>query len=199
MRGLFGAFRNLYAFLAQIIPFQDSELERYYAFVRFLLAKLPPRPSGPNYQFDDDVSLKFYRLQKISDGSIDLEKGGGEVGGPTAVGTSLAESPQIELSSLIEIVNERFGTDFTKADELFFSQVQEEAINDDSIREAAKANSLDNFAYVFDKALQDLFIDRMEQNGDLFAKFMNDPQFQKIVTEHLRGRVYGQINDEDAA
>ena len=49
---------------------------------------------------------------------------------------------------------------------------------------------------MFDKALEGLFIDRMEQNEELFAKFMNDANFQKIVTEHLRRQVYDQIREE---
>src|SRR6476659_487782 len=41
-RGKLQAFRNLYAFLSQIIPYQDSDLERLYVFVRYLAVKLPP-------------------------------------------------------------------------------------------------------------------------------------------------------------
>ena len=41
-RGQLKAYRNLYAFLSQIIPYQDRDLERLYAFVRNLLSKLPP-------------------------------------------------------------------------------------------------------------------------------------------------------------
>ena len=33
----------------------------------------------------------------------------------------------------------------------------------------------------------------MEQNEDLFAKFMNDAAFQKIVSEYLLRQVYEQI------
>jgi len=80
---------------------------------------------------------------------------------------------------------------------LFFNQIQEEAVNDEDIREAAKANTLDNFRYVFDKALENFFIDRMEQNEELFAKYMNDSSFQELVKRHLRERVYGQIREED--
>ncbi len=69
------AFRNLYSFMAQVIPFQDSDLEKLYSYIRFLLTKLPKGDRGPVYNFDDDVALKFYRLQKISEGSIDLEPG----------------------------------------------------------------------------------------------------------------------------
>jgi type I restriction enzyme R subunit len=36
-------FRNLYGFLSQVIPYQDSDLEQLYTYLRFLLTKLPKR------------------------------------------------------------------------------------------------------------------------------------------------------------
>lgn len=39
-------YRNLYSFLSQVIPYQDADLERLYAFVRLLLNKLPRIRSG---------------------------------------------------------------------------------------------------------------------------------------------------------
>ena len=196
-RGLLITFRNLYSFLSQVIPYQDSDLEKLYTYARFLLSKLPRRTAGPRYNFDDDVSLKFYRLQKISEGTIQLEPGeGGEVKGPTSVGTGADEGPRVELSLLIDQINERFGTDFTPADELFFNQIREEAIADEELRQVARANTIDKFRFVFDKALETLFIDRMEQNEELFAKFMNDQDFQKIVREHLLHEVYSEIRED---
>ena len=76
-RGKVQAFRNLYSFLSQVIPYQDTDLERLYVFLRHLAAKLPRRGIGPGYQFDDEVRLEYYRLQKISEGSISLEEGTG--------------------------------------------------------------------------------------------------------------------------
>ena len=114
------AYRNLYSFLSQIIPFKDTDLEKLYAYARFLLNKLPKRNTGPMYNFNDDVALKYYRLQKISDSSIDLYKGkAGEISGPTEVGTGISHEEIIELSQLIDIINDRFGTDFKPADQLF--------------------------------------------------------------------------------
>lgn len=199
-RALLGTFRNLYSFLSQVIPFQDSDLEKLYTYVRFLLSKFPPRPTGTRYQFDDEVSLKFYRLQKISEGSIPLTPGeGGMVTGPTAVGTGAGNETEVELSRLIDLINERFGTDFKSADELFFNQIREEALADESLRQAATANTMENFRFVFEKALEGLFIDRMDQNEELFARYMNDPSFQKVVAEHLLRQVYDQIRAEPAA
>jgi type I restriction enzyme, R subunit len=193
------AYCNLYAFLSQVIPFQDSDLEKLYSFVRFLLTKLPQGDHGPLYDFDDDVALKYYRLRKLSEGSIDLEAGeGGEVSGPVEVGTKADHAGTIELSQLIEILNERFGTDFKPGDQLFLESIREDAAADPEIRQAALANTMENFGYVFRKTLEGLFIDRMEQNEDITARFINDPEFQNVVGQHMLRRVYEQVRSERA-
>ncbi|MBI3090679.1 MAG: type I restriction endonuclease subunit R [Candidatus Tectomicrobia bacterium] len=194
------AFRNLYAFLSQVIPFQDSDLEKLYSYLRYLLAKLPKGDLGPVYSFDEEVALKFYRLQKISEGSISLEAGkGGEVAGPVAVGTGAMQGEEIELSRLIDLLNERFGTDFKPGDQLFLDSIREDAIANPGIRQAALANTIENFGYVFLKALEGLFIDRMEQNEDITARFINDKEFQNLVGKHLQKRVYEEVRAQGEA
>ena len=132
------AFRNLYSFLSQIIPFQDSSLEKLYSYIRYLLKKLPRKNSGPSYHFDDEINLKYYRLQKISEGSISLENGqDSEISGPTSVGTGKSNEETIELSQLIDILNEQFGTSFTQADQLFLDSIREDAVADSNLREVA--------------------------------------------------------------
>ena len=159
---------------------------------------MPRRDPGVSYDFDDEVALKFYRLQKISEGAIELQSGvGGDLKGPTAVGTGRGGDKEVELSTLIEQLNERFGTDFKPADQLFLDSVREDAIADEGLRQAALANSIDNFKYVFSKALEGLFIDRMEQNEEIFNRFMSDQDFQKVVEETLREEVYEQIRKPD--
>jgi type I restriction enzyme, R subunit len=195
-KGLLVAFRNLYAFLAQIIPFQDTDLEKLYSYIRFVITKLP-KGGRERLVLDDEVTLKYYRLQKISEGSIVLEPGErGTVSGPTAVGTGTRHDEQVELSRLIDIVNERFGTEFKPADELFFNQLREEAAADSALQQAALANTMENFKFVFDKALEGLFSDRMEQNEEIFARYMNDKDFQQVVTNVLLRQVYKQIHAE---
>ena len=143
------------------------------------------------------MALKFYRLQKISEGEIGLRAGeNGDRRRPDGGGHRPANDEQVELSRLIDLINERFGTEFTLADELFFDQVREEAAADETLQAAARANTLENFRYVFDTALQGLFMDRMEQNYDLFTKLMSDPALKDLVTQRLRQDVYERILDE---
>ena len=193
-RGKLNAFRNLYAFLSQVIPYQDSDLERLYTYLRLLSPKLPTRGAGPNYHFDDEVRLAYYRLQKISEGSISLSGGtANPLDGPRAVGSGLARDEEVPLSRLIDVMNERFGTDFTDADQLFFDQIIESAVSDAALQEAADANPEDKFALLFAGMLDTLFIERMEQNEDIFARFMNEKDFKHVVAEWVSRTVYARL------
>jgi len=193
VKALLVNFRNLYAFLSQVIPYQDSDLEQLYTYLRFLLTKLPRREEGGAVHLEDEVELQYYRLQKVSEGQIALNTGDGQpLKGPSDVGTG-QDDEQIRLSELIDILNERFGTDFTQADQLFFDQIQEEAVESDALRQAAATNSKDDFRYVFEKAFEGLVIDRMDGNEEIFGKLMGDGEFRKLAVEHLLHKVYGAL------
>jgi len=191
-------FHNLYAFLSQIIPYQDSDLEKLYVFLRYLSSKLPKRNNGPAYQFDDDVRLEYYRLQKISEGSICLREGYvPRLDGSLEVGTGIVREQPLSLSRLIDIVNERFGTDFNQADQLFFDQIVEAAIKDEGLKQSATVNPGDKFELVFKAPLETYFMERMDQNEDIFVRFMNDIPFQKIVTSCLASEVYKKLRGRE--
>ena len=195
-RGKAQAFRNLYGFLSQIIPYQDSDLERLYVFLRHLAAKLPRRRSGPAYQFDDEVRLEYYRLQKISEGSISLAGGDTHaLDGPTEVGSGAVHEEALPLSQLIDVVNERFGTDFNQADQLFFDQIVEAAMSDDGLRQAAAVNPEDKFELVFRNLLERIFVERMDQNEEIFVRYMNDQPFRQVVSEWLASQAYQRLRD----
>jgi type I restriction enzyme, R subunit len=193
-RGKLVAFRNLYAFLSQIIPYQDSDLEKTYTYLRYLANKLPKRKTGDKYQFDEEVRLEYYRLQKISEGSINLKEGEAKpLDGPSEVGSGLVREGPILLSKLIDIINDRFGTNFTEADQLFFDQIIEAAMLDEELKQAAHVNPVDKFALLFSNILETLFVERMDQNEELFARFMNDEGFKGIVKDWLSNEVYSKF------
>lgn len=193
-RGLLTAYRNLYAFLSQIVPYQDSDLEKLYTFVRNLIIKLPPADDDKRFALDDEVSLRYFRMQQITDGSIDLGKGEAyPLKGPTDVGTSRVADEPVALSSLVETLNARFGTDFTEADQLFFDQIRVSAEASEQIREAANANNLGDFTSYLERVLDELFIERMEGNDEIFSRVMRDRQFRLAASEHLAFDIFERI------
>jgi type I restriction enzyme R subunit len=82
---------------------------------------------------------------------------------------------------------------FKPGEQLFFESIREDAVADSSLRQAALANTLENFGYVFRKALEGLFIDRMEQNEEITAKFMNEDPFREAVSRRLLKEIYEKI------
>jgi type I restriction enzyme, R subunit len=169
-------------------------LEKLYVFLRYLGAKLPRRKSGPAYQFDDDVRLEYYRLQKISEGSISLNEGAARpLDGPTEVGSGVLREEAIALSRLIDIINERFGTDWKSPDQLFFDQIIEAAVLDETLQQAAAVNPEEKFELVFQNLLETLFMERMDQNEEIVTRFMNDEGLRKLVTGWLASETYRKL------
>ena len=120
-------------------------------------------------------------------------------GSNQGVGTvsGIGRKPEtIGLSDLIDILNDRFGTEFKPSDQLFFDSIREDAVADTHLRQAALANTMDHFGFVFSKALEGLFIDRMEQNEEITARFLNEETFKKAVEGALLRQVYEQIREE---
>jgi type I restriction enzyme R subunit len=193
-RGKLQAFRNLYSFLSQVIPYEDSDLEKLYTYLRHLALKLPKRKSGPGYQFDEEVELDYYRLQKISEGSISLNEGYVKpLDGPREVGSGVVREESVALSRLIDIINERFGGELNEADQLFFDQIAEDASQSETLRRAAEVNSLEKFQLVFRQLLESLFIERMDLNDKLFSDYMSKPDMQELISKWLGSRVYERL------
>jgi len=105
-----------------------------------------------------------------------------------------AAAEAVPLSRLIDVVNDRFGTDFNQADQLFFDQIVEAAISDAALKQVAAVNPGDKFELVFKNLLEALFVERMDQNEEIFARFMNDKSFQKVVTGWLSSEAYRKLN-----
>jgi len=189
---------NLYSFLSQIIPFQDAELEKFFAYSRLLNRKLPKRNIGERMKLDDDVALEYYRLKKIEEGDIQLEKNTpGEVASTTEAGISRSDEAKAKLSEIISMLNERFATDFDDADKLFFDQIETELINDDTLKSQARSNSIENFKFGFDDAFLTKLIDRMDDNKEIFERILGDNEFGNLVKEWMLKRVYDKLKGKE--
>ena len=188
---------SIYSYLSQIIPFQDVELEKFYAYGRLLLTKLPKTDLAERLKLTDEVALEYYRLQKVSEGAITLETLG-EVGvsNLTEAGIQREKEEKAALSEIIDLLNERFGTDFNNADRLFFDQIEEELISDEKLQMQARNNTKDNFKYGFDEAFLSKLIERMEDNQGIFEKILDDKEFGEVVRKWMLDKVYGRLTSQ---
>jgi type I restriction enzyme R subunit len=188
-------FVRLYAFLSQIMPFDDIELEKFYVYARLLLNKMPRKSISETFKLKDEVSLEYYRLQKIKEGAIRLEKGAEAPLAPMSEAGTVKDKDELaRLSEIIDILNDKFGTDFTEADKYFFSQIEEELVRDEILSQQARSNTINNFKYGFEDAFFSKLFDRMDQNQDIFSNIMDDKDCADVVTAWMLKKVYDRLN-----
>lgn len=190
------AYVRLYAFVTQLISYTDKEQEMLYSFGRFLLPHIHPSDSRDAYP-EKDVELQYYRLQKVMEGTIDLSDGEDvKVKSPTNTGTRKAKEEDKPLSEIIETLNERFGTDFSEADRLFFEQIKETAMRDEGVLKTAAANPLDKFELGIEQIIKDLMMKRLKENDKIVSRYMDDKRFQKVIFSILARDIYGSISTQ---
>ena len=191
------SYVRLYSFLSQIMPFQDVELEKLYSFGRFLLNKLPKSDYTERLKLDNEVALEYYRLQKTGEGDLVLqiqdEKG---LNPTTEAGISRPKEEKDKLSNIINLLNDKFGTDFKNADKIFFDQIEEELFQDSDLKKRALNNPLDNFKYAFEEVFINKLIERMDGNQEIFDKIMENNEFKNEVKDWLTKKIYQRFNDK---
>ena len=191
------AYANLYSFMSQIMPWADAELEKLYSYGRFLLPHLPSQKEFKIVRPEDDVALRYYRLERSSTGAIDLKTGEiVPIGGPTAVDTGKQDDAEAPLSTIIGVLNERFTTEFTEADQLFFDQVQAEAAEDARVIETALANPEDKFLLGIREIMDNMMIQRMEKNDRIVTKYLDDQAFKELAFKLMGKALYQQIIEQ---
>ncbi|MCL6452186.1 MAG: DEAD/DEAH box helicase family protein [Alicyclobacillus sp.] len=198
-RSTLATFVRVYGFITQIAPFQSVPIHKFYTYGRLLLRKLPVR-GRVALDLDDEVQMQYYRLEVKSKGRIELvRETPGVVDGITEAGTGGYNRKEAPLSSIIEVLNKAFGTDFTEADRLFFDQVELDIMRDEEIVKAARSNTMENFRYAFDDVFLGKVIDRMGMNDKIFAKLMDEPEFQNTVKNWMLASVYQKLNEDGSA
>jgi len=193
-KSILHSYVRFYGFLSQIIDWQDVELEKLYAYGRYLLTKLPYRTSGGMLDLDDEVALTSYRNEKTFEGSGALREGEiATVYPATEIGAGrVAEDARTPLSVIIEVINERFGTDWTPEDGLLIEQISGDMAADEKLATQARANSKEQFKEVFTPAVMRAFVNRTGRNEKIVNDFMSNSEMRAYIISRLLEDVYRQ-------
>lgn len=183
-----------YAFLSQVMPFQDADLERLYLFARLLARSLPSERDQPALNIREHVDLESYRIQQTSSGSIALERKNGRLdplsAHPDRAGGEEEQSP---LSQIIAELNERFGTEFDEGDRVFFAELKTRMANHESIQHSAQVNTRDHVRLLFESLFPGVLQTMIESNFDLYKRITDETDFRKIVMGMLFEEVYKEV------
>ena len=194
-RDLLGRFVSLYGFVAQIVNFTDENLERDYIYCRALQSRLPGQ-DAERIDIGSEVALTHLRTEQTASGSAAISEGDGPI---TAIfdGSGPQHEPDHELlSTIIEALNERFGTNLNERDQLLFDQFEETWLQNPEVAAQAQNNEFENFRLVFDRMFLGTVVERMDDNEAIFKRVLDDPEFRKALMEIYAHRVYSRLRAE---
>ena len=187
-----------YAFLAQVMPWTERDLEELYLYGKALLPLLPRNPGDPLPQISDSVLLTHLRTEAIG-----IEANLGLTPSPVGPGQALTgagkgkqvEQPKDLLSVIIGNMNEAFGLNLTKADRIWFEQQRQAVLQDEETRVVALHNDFDQFLVHLEKKATDMIVDRHESNGMLFNAYFEKPGVREQLLKFL-ATAYDEIRKE---
>lgn len=193
VRARINKFNRNYDFLTHIIRYDDDHLHCFAAYAKLLVRKLYIE-GDPAPHLEDEVALQYYRLQQVYEGSIELDDKEGQLTNDPDMGRA-SEDEKDSLSNIITKLNERWGTEFTHIDKVI-EQLTEDMVEDAEVKSRAH-NSLDLFSIVYAERIQDIVLDRMNQNQDFAIKYLSDPQFRADVDRVLLPLIHTRLNQTD--
>lgn len=180
-----------YAFLSQIVPYSDADLERLYLFGRHLLNRLERNKDG---SVDiGEIDLTHLRVEKTGEHDLSLTaEGPAELKGFGDGAPAAKEQDKSPLSELVEKFNQRFGTDFSDKDLI---KPFEEAVNDHKVKLAAVGNvDEENFGLVFDQVFEDKMMEHFDTIADLGRKYFGpDENFRSSLNRSARSAAWSLI------
>ena len=133
------SFVRTYAFLAQVVPYSDEDLEKLYLFGKVLLPRLPAKKE-PALDLGDEEELTHLRTETTGTHDLNLGAGEGDQLLPGLDGEGrgpMTEARREALQTIVERLNDRFGTTLSDTDQLSFDQMVAAATDIDDLAEAS--------------------------------------------------------------
>jgi type I restriction enzyme, R subunit len=195
-RDALNRFVRTYSFVSQIAAFTDPTLERDYVYCRTLSLYLRDTSTVERLDLGTDVELTHLRHQMTFSGTLALTAETGEVRSFFGEGKGSQQELEMErLSSIVDVLNERFGTDLTDVDKLLLDQFEESWVADGELSDQAQNNTLDNFRLVFDRKFLQTIVTRVDANDEIYKKILDDEDFRATLGEFYLRKVYERLRE----
>ncbi|MVA74775.1 DEAD/DEAH box helicase [Auraticoccus sp. F435] len=179
-------FCRAYAFVAQVMPFTDPELEELFLYGRLLLTDLPAGESDPMPQLSSTVQLTHLRIAVTGESAIALEASDEPGEALPGQGKGKQAEPVLDrLSALIAVLNDKYGAELGEADKIWMEQQRVELKSDHGMRTVAENNDRQQYRLVLENRVKELLVQRHEKNGLLFDLFFSNQDFQERFLDHL--------------
>jgi type I restriction enzyme R subunit len=198
-RQLAKSYMRFYAFVSQVIPLEDTNLESLYVYLDWLVSLLPSRAIPAQLDITDDMlRLDAYRIEKTNEGSASLVAGDGTKMQPIVeFGASpYTEEEEKSLSEIVSAFNERHGTTFSREDFLRLEQVNREILENDDLREMILNNPEDVVRPEFANLFMGAMIRMFQRDTEMKSAVMTDNEAREMAIRHFFKTARRQVFEE---
>ena len=191
------AFINAYAFLSQIVDYQDVDLEKHYVYYGFLQRRLRDLTRTTPIPLDD-VRLVEYSIRQ---GGMTGPDWGGErptLKPTSGAGTGETRDPNmVLLQEAIDKLNDFWSGDESEADRRnFVVHIVDKAVEDATISSQAQVNTLDQFLNSPDlkKAVIATAIEAEKNKSDMTQSLLNSTEGLNTLTRLIGELIHLRFN-----
>ena len=170
----------------------DRELHKEYLFCSYLVQILPADPVEV-FDLEGKLKLEYYKLQKTFEGEISLDEAKGvyeQAGKKGAAG----KDPKEPLDEIIEKINERFKGNFTDADRVVLTILQNELMKDNKLRKRASSSDPQIFVEsIFPSFFESVAMESYIKSQETFASMFEDKAKYQAICSALAEVVYREM------
>ena len=189
-----GDYNRKYAFISQIVTFEDAGLEKLYVFLKFLLKKLPKEKEALPKEVLEAVDMELYRVDDKGTQHIKLAHEPGEIEPMGGDGSKWEVHEEKDpLSKIVKEINERYGTNFNTTDRVILNDLSERLVSNVDLSGTIRANSKDSAKIKFDQLFNDELVSMLNGHFDLYKKLDENPELRKFVNDRIFEHVSKQV------
>lgn len=188
-----------YAFISQIITYEETRLEKLYIFLRFLVKKLPFTPERLPVEVLDSIDMESYKIVKKGDVKIELEDEAGIIEPMSSSSRSMQEEEKELLSKIIRDVNDKFGTAFTDDDRVVMKDMATRLVENETLKATLQNNTRDAAKIKYDQMFQEELVSMLNRHFDFYKKLDSNKEIKDLVNSRMFDYVHKKLQDSPTA
>ena len=179
------SFCKWYAYITQITRMFDKDLHKEYVYLSYLQHLLAVQKIVVE-SVDDKVELRFYKLEKSFDGSIELEAINEPLDQILPLGDKVIDKKTDPLQIVIDRINEQYVGDFTDEDRVVLRQLAEKLEADGSIKNSVGHDGSKIFKNnIFPKVFGEVARQAFKENMEAFESMFSDAEKYQAIMNAL--------------
>ena len=179
------SFCKWYAYITQITRMFDKDLHKEYTYLLYLQHLLEVQKI-PVDSVDDKVEMRFYKLEKSFDGSIELEATNEPLDPIAPSGDKVIDKKTDPLQVVIDRINEQYVGDFTEEDQVVLRQLAERLEADSAVKNSVDHDGSTIFKNnVFPKIFGEVARQAFKENMEAFESMFADAQKYQAIMNAL--------------